>query len=145
MKLKYQANQLFIMRAFRPGDLVTSIAVMGQDQGVIYDTHWDGAGVIWSDGRRSTERYQDLIYNGAEANWKNQANSWIGNKVFEAPVTRPIEIRFENQPSSKILGHRELPLAIIDLQVDLPISNASKIEDARRLSREQFIARRGLI
>jgi hypothetical protein len=56
-----------------------------------------------------------------------------------------VEIRFENQPSSKILGHRELPLAIVDLKVDLPISNFAKIEDARRLSREQFIARRGLI
>ena len=72
-------------------------------------------------------------------------NSPIGNKVFEASVTRPVEIRFENQPSSKILGHRELPLAIVDLKVDLPISNFAKIEDARRLSREQFIARRGLI
>ncbi len=133
------------MRAFRPGDLVTSIAVVGQDQAVIYDTHWNGVDVIWSDGRRSTERYQDLIYNGTEANWKNQANSWIGTKVFEARVVRPAEIRFDNQPRSKILGDIDLPLAIIDLEVDLPITNVAKIEDARRQAREQFISRRGLI
>ena len=133
------------MRAFRPGDLVTSIAIVGQDQGVIYDTHWDGAEVIWSDGRRSTERYQDLIYNGSEANWKNRANAWVGTKVFEDRVVRPTEIRFDNHPRAKIWGDTDLPLAIIDLSVDLPISNASAIEAARRSAREQFIARRGLI
>jgi len=133
------------MRAFRPGDLVTSIAVVGQDQGIVYDTHWDGAEVIWSNGRRSTERYQDLIYNGAEGNWKNRANSWVGKQVFEATVTRPAEIRFDNQPRAKLWGNTDLPLAIVDLQVDLPVSNFAKIEAARASAREQFIARRGLI
>jgi len=133
------------MRAFRPGDLVTSIAVVGQDQGIVYDTHWDGAEVIWSDGRRSTERYQDLIYNGTEGNWKNRANSWVDKQVFEATVTRPAEIRFDNQPRAKLWGNTDLPLAIVDLQVDLPVSNFTKIEAARASAREQFIARRGLI
>src|SRR5210317_610094 len=133
------------MRAFRPGDLVTSIAVVGQDQGIVYDTHWDGAEVIWSDGRRSKERYQDLIYNGTEGNWKNRANSWVDKQVFEATVTRPAEIRFDNQPRAKLWGNTDLPLAIVDLQVDLPVSNFTKIEAARASAREQFIARRGLI
>jgi hypothetical protein len=133
------------MRAFRPGDLVTSIAVVGQDQGIVYDTHWDGAEVIWSNGRRSTERYQDLIYNGTEGNWKNRANSWVDKQVFEATVTRPAEIRFDNQPRAKLWGNTDLPLAIVDLQVDLPVSNFTKIEAARASAREQFIARRGLI
>ena len=134
------------MRDFRPGDLVTSIAISDfTDKGIIYDTHWDGAEVIWSDGRRSTERYQDLIYNGSNANWKDQANDWVGKKVFEAPVTMPVEISFENQPQPKIYVDKPLPLAIVDLKVDLPITNFTAIENARAKSREQFIARRGLI
>jgi hypothetical protein len=60
-------------------------------------------------------------------------------------VTRPAEIRFDNQPRAKLWGNTDLPLAIVDLQVDLPVSNFTKIEAARASAREQFIARRGLI
>ena len=88
---------------------------------------------------------QDLIYNGSNANWKDQANDWVGKKVFEAPVTMPVEISFENQPQPKIYVDKPLPLAIVDLKVDLPITNFTAIENARAKSREQFIARRGLI
>ena len=86
------------MRPYRPGDRVVSIAVMGLGEGIIYDTHWDGVEVIWSDGQRSSERYQDLVYAGHVIDWKDLANQWTGNRdIFGAEGTNLTTVSFTNQ------------------------------------------------
>ena len=70
------------MRTFRVGDKVVSIAISGLGEGIIFATNWDGAEVIWSDGRKSTERYSDLIFAGASNDWKKTANAWVGKNIW---------------------------------------------------------------
>ena len=94
------------MRTFRVGDRVTSIAISGLGAGIIFATNWDSAEVIWSDGKKSTERYSDLIYapkigdssrhssrnsrrsiGDSSWNWKDTANAWVGKNIWKAEQT----------------------------------------------------------
>jgi len=130
------------MRAFQPGDRVVSIAIMGLGTGIIYAIHFDGADVIWSDGRRSTERFQDLVYAGHDIDWKDIANTWTGSKTFKAEITRQIPISFANQIDSNPFWSNSFDNAVhvTDITTNLPISNAGKINEARKRAKEQFIA-----
>lgn len=85
------------MRQFRPGDQVVSITIMGLGTGIIYDTNWEGVEVIWSDGQRSSERYQDLIFAGHVGNWKEVANKWTGNRQLFAAEENLTSLSFTNQ------------------------------------------------
>ena len=136
------------MRNFHPGDRVVSIAIMGLGTGVIYDTHWDGADVIWSDGRRSTERYQDLVYAGHDIDWKEIANTWTGTKAFSAEmVTMDIPITFVNQIDDNIFWGNSYDNALMITQIttNLPVTNATKINDAREKAKEYLISRKILM
>jgi len=135
------------MRQLRVGDRVISIAVTDLGVGVIYDTHWEGADVIWPDGRRSSERYQDLVYAGYDVNWKNTANERVGNKVFEATITRDIPISFANQIDTNDFWSNSFDNAvhIVSITTDLPITNADKVNAARERAREEFVSRRLLL
>ncbi len=139
---KYQTNLTITMRAFQPGDRVVSIAIMGLGTGIIYAIHFDGADVIWSDGRRSTERFQDLVYAGHDVDWKDIANTWTGSKTFEAEITRQIPISFANQIDSNPFWSNSFDnaVAVTDITTNLPISNAAKINEARKRAKQQFIS-----
>ncbi len=85
------------MRQFRPGDQVVSITIMGLGTGIIYDTNWEGVEVIWSDGQRSSERYQDLVFSGHVNDWKTVANKWTGNRQLFAAEDTLTSVSFTNQ------------------------------------------------
>lgn len=127
------------MREFRPGDKVVSIAVMGLGEGIIFDTHWDGAEVIWSDGKKSTERYEDLIYAGGMQDWKDVANRWVGRNVFSAESINNVPLLFTNQietmweqPISVVTNRNVIPIALNVPATYIGYTNVETLRDELR-------------
>lgn len=127
------------MREFRPGDKVVSIAVMGLGEGIIFDTHWDGAEVIWSDGKKSTERYEDLIYAGGMQDWKDVANRWVGRNVFSAESINNVPLLFTNQietmweqPISVVTNTNVIPIALNVPATYIGYTNVETLRDELR-------------
>ncbi len=75
-------------RSWRPGDRVVSIAVRGLGDGVVAQSHFHGVTVLWSDGTRSLERLEDLVYLGRDMDFSPHAlldREAETIKIFAAP------------------------------------------------------------
>ena len=66
-----------MMKDYKPGDQVTSISVKNAGIGLIYRVHMDTVDVLWSDGTRSRERIQDLIWFKHTSDWDPIARKYL--------------------------------------------------------------------